>query len=72
MFRDNVPGCFRYYKNNFTNIDKFSTKFVKFHFFNVFLRARAVVGSWRFASLNPSGWCLTPVHKADVVGAPCK
>ena len=30
--------------NNFTNIDKFSTKFVKFHLFNDFLHVRAVVG----------------------------
>ena len=36
-----------------------------------FLQARWVVGRRRFASLIPSGWCLTPIHKADV-DAPCK
>ena len=25
--------------------------------------ARAVAGPWRFASLIPSGWRLTPIHK---------
>ena len=29
-------------------------------------------GRQRPASLIPSGWRLTPVHKADVVDAPCK
>ena len=29
-------------------------------------------GSRRFASLIPSGCRITPIHKADVVGAPCK
>lgn len=29
-------------------------------------------GRQRFASLIPSGWCLPPIHKTDVVGAPCK
>lgn len=38
----------------------------------IFLQARLVVGRRRFASLIPSGCRLTPVHKADVVGAPCK
>ena len=38
----------------------------------IFLQARWVVGRRRFASIIPSGCRLTPVHKADVVGAPCK
>ena len=37
-----------------------------------FLQARWVVGRRRFASLILSGWCLPPIHKDDVVGAPCK
>lgn len=38
----------------------------------IFLRARWVVGRRSFASLIPSGCRITPIHKADVVGAPCK
>ena len=38
----------------------------------IFLQARWVVGRRRFASLIPSGCRLPPIHKADVVGAPCK
>ena len=30
------------------------------------------MGRRRFASLIPSGCRITPIHKADVVGAPCK
>lgn len=38
----------------------------------IFLYARLVVGRRRSASLIPSSCRLPPIHKADVVGAPCK
>lgn len=40
-------------KKYFTNIDKFSTKFVKFYLFNDFLRARAVVGPTEVRFAHP-------------------
>lgn len=52
-------------KTFFTNNDKFSSKFVKIlHFRSFFYAPGRWWGRRRFASLIPSVWRLTPIHKA--------